>query len=85
MATLAAGFGALVSLVRVFKEIDMKIVSAMFLGAGVCMLIAVSIYTSKNIDFVNNSSRVSWGWSYIIGWIGTILAFVCTAFASILK
>jgi len=85
MSVLAAGFGALISLVRLFKEMDGKIVTGLFLGAGVCMVIALSIYTSKNIDVISNFTAIDWGWSYILGWISAILAFVCAILAAVLK
>ena len=85
VAVLASGLGVLVSLMRLCKDMEGKIVGAMFLGAGVCMLIALTMFTSSLIDHVKSSSLISWGWSYFLGWIGTIFAFICTALASMLR
>ena len=70
---------------RLCKEMDGKIVGVMFMVAAVSMLIALSVFTGKQIDNINNFKDVNWGWSYILGWIGTILAFVCSVLASVLK
>uniref|UniRef100_A0A7M5XAN7 Uncharacterized protein n=1 Tax=Clytia hemisphaerica TaxID=252671 RepID=A0A7M5XAN7_9CNID len=85
LSVLFAGFGALVSLVRLFKDMDGKSVSALFLGAGICMLIAVSIYTDDSRKLVEFLDSASYGWSFIFGWIGTIFSFLVSALAVCLK
>ena len=85
IAVLASGVGALISLVRLCKEMDGKIVGIMFMVAAVCMVTALSIFTSKLVDNIEDVKDVDWGWSYILGWIGAILAFVCTVLACVLK
>ena len=85
MSVLLAGFGALISLVRLFKDMDGKSVSALFLGAGFCMLVAVAIYTDDGRVTVDRNPFAKWGWCFILGWLGTILSFIVSALASCLK
>ena len=54
IAAIASGVGALISLVRLWKDMDGKTVSIIFLGAAISMVIALSIYTSKRITRINN-------------------------------
>ena len=85
IAVLASGVGALISLVRLCKEMDGKIVGVMFMVAAASMVAALSVFTSKLVDNIEDVKDVDWGWSYILGWIGAILAFVCTVLACVLK
>ena len=74
------------SLLRLFKELDFKLVSVCFIVAGVCMMIALAVYT----DLMSNSllkvfDQWGWGWSYILGWLGCLLSFVVAGLAFFLK
>lgn len=74
LATIAAGVLALAGL---FTEKIKGIVPGVFaLIAGLCMIIALSIYTSETTAYVSNS-LIKYGWSFIMGWIGAIGAFAC--------
>ena len=46
------------------------------IGAGVCGLIAMAIFTGEN-----SQSSSHYGWSYFLGWVGTVLAFVTSGIA----
>ena len=63
--------GGIIALVRLCKELDGRIVGGFFLVAGVCMLIALAVYT-----YFSKDSRMDYGWSYILGWISMVLCFV---------
>ena len=45
-----------------------------FFAAGGCMVIALGIYTNKMNQSISNPGA-SYGWSYILGWIGALGAF----------
>ena len=53
--------------------------SVFLFGAALCMIIALSIYISKNnLSDVAALYKISWnyGWSFILGWIGVAAAGV---------
>ena len=53
--------------------------SVFLFGAAVCMLIALSVYTSKNnLSETAAFLKLSWnyGWSFVLGWIGVVAAGV---------
>ena len=83
MAIVMAAIGTIGSFVRLIKDSDGKAVSAFFLGAGVCMTIAVSVFTSEYR--VRHDYGAKWGWSYILGWIGAVATFVVSGLVSCLK
>lgn len=62
IAVLAAAGGTVVSILRLFKELDVKLFPICFIVAGVCMMIAMSIYT----DVMDPVLKIfdSWGWGY---------------------
>ena len=83
IAALMAAVATLGSFIRIMRDSDGKAVSAFFLGAGCCMLIAMAVYTSEykvKIDY-----GAEWGWSFILGWIATIGLFVVSGLTSCLK
>ena len=69
--------GWIVAVVRMCKELNGKISAGSFLSAGVCMVIALSIFTEENSAIVKQDG-ISYGWSYILGWISSIICFVAT-------
>ena len=83
IAALMAGIGTIGSFIRLMKESDGKAVSAFFLGAGCCMLIAMAVFTSENKIQIDYGAE--WGWSYILGWLSTIGSFVVSGLTSCLK
>lgn len=70
--------GCIFAVVRMCKEVTGKVAAGCFLGAGVCMVIALSIFTEENSDRVK-IDRISYGWSFILGWISSIFCFVAMA------
>ena len=75
VAVLLSVVGGIISLLRICKDMDGKIVAGFFLGTGVCMVIALSIYTDETAEIVEYNG-VSYGWSYIMGWVAAVLSFV---------
>ena len=78
IGTLLCAAAAVVAMVRLCKEVDGKVVAGLFIVAGVCMIIALAIYTDYSSDTVR-MDKVSYGWSYVLGWIATVMAFVAGA------
>jgi len=69
MATLAAVAATLLAILGMVSEKIKTLFASLFLfGAAFCMMIALSIYTAET----DISSSAEYGWSYIIGWIGTV-------------
>ena len=84
IGTLLCTAGAIIALVRLCKDVDGKIPAGLLIGAGWCMVIGLAIYTDFRSGVVK-SDYVSYGWSYILGWIASILAFVAGALHIVLK
>ena len=84
IGTLLCAVGAIVALIRLCKDVDGKIVAGILIGAGLCMVIGLAIYTDYSSDSVKLNG-VSYGWSYILGWIASILAFVAGGLNIFLK
>ena len=83
IAALMAAVATLGSFIRLMRDSDGKAVSAFLMGAGCCMLIAMSIYTNENK--IQTDYIAKWGWSFILGWIATIGLFVVSGLTSCLK
>ena len=84
IGTLLCTAGAIIALVRLCKDVDGKIPAGLLIGAGLCMVIGLAIYTDYSSDTVK-SGYVWHGWSYILGWIASIFAFVTGALHVVLK
>jgi len=77
LSVLATAAGIVTSLLFVFDKIPYLVPGAAFIGAAICSLIAMAVYTSETQVLVNNYNRLGdfkYGWSFILGWIGMILA-----------
>ena len=74
LALVSGIVGCIVAVVRMCKELNGKIAAGSFLTAGVCMIIALSIFTQEHSAFVKQDG-VSYGWSYILGWTSSIICF----------
>ena len=85
IGTLLCAVGAIVALIRLCKDVDGKIVAGILIGAGLCMVIGLAIYTDYTSVEPSKLNGVSYGWSYILGWIASILAFVAGALHFFLK
>lgn len=75
IAVFLATVGLIVAVVRMCKELNGKIVASFFLGAGISMIIALSMYTEQATNIMKLTGA-SYGWSYILGWISSVLCFV---------
>ena len=71
--------GGIIAFVRLCKELDGKIVGGFFLAAGVCMLIALSVY----IDLMRGLADYSW--SFTFGWISVVLCFATGVISIVIK
>ena len=85
IGTLLCAAGTIVALIRLCKDVDGKIVAGILIGAGLCMVIGLAIYTDYTSVDPSKLNGVSYGWSYILGWIASILAFVAGALHFFLK
>ena len=75
IAVLASVGCAALSILSMFSEsIKWMMPSLAAIVAGVCGFIAVIIYTAE-------SSGGNYGWSYFLGWVGGVLAFVTSGIA----
>ena len=76
--------GAIIALVRLCKDVDDKFAAILLIGDCVGMVIGLAMYTDFRSCLVKSDS-VSYGWSYNLGWIASILAFVVGALHISLK
>ena len=84
IGTLLCTAGAIIALVRLCKDVNGKIPAGLLIGAGLCMVIGLAIYTDATSHLLK-FDFVSYGWSYNLGWIASILAFVAGALNIVLK
>ena len=66
----------LIAILGIFNEkVKGPFATIFFFAAAVCMVIALAIYTDK-ADQIVSKPGVSYGWSYVVGWIGALGACV---------
>jgi len=70
LAIFATVAGILASLLFLLGKVPGFLAGVAYIGAGICGLITMSIYTGK----VDSYNSYGWGWSFILGWVGTCLA-----------
>ena len=74
IAVFLATVGWFTAVLRMCKELNVKLAAGCFLGAGICMIIALSIYTNMTSTLIKLPGAM-YGWCYILGWISSILCF----------
>ena len=76
ISILACIAGIMIAILGLFNEkVKGLFATIFFFATGVCMIIALGIYTDKKDKYISKPG-VSFGWSYIVGWIGALGAFV---------
>jgi len=71
LSVLACVAGIAATLLFIIEKLPGIIPGAIFLGAGVCGIICMSVYTEKTSM---PSQMYSYGWSYFLGWVGTVFS-----------
>ena len=76
LSVLGIAAGLLLAALGIVNEKIKGFFASVFLfGAALCMIIALSVYASKN-DMSSAASflNISWnyGWSFVLGWIGVV-------------
>jgi len=84
LAILAAGGAAMLTVFSMLTEsIRGELIGAVLVSCGVCGVIAMAIFT-KDVSG-SNSNGFDYGWSYALGWVGSIAAFLSSVTAFIFK